>query len=214
MSGKNTIGLSLDMKHSLESKTGDSCYILRFNGFDNIKGIQLNSFICPNYKVLESEPTLGLRIGNLPSRYGNLNLFSKMNLSHTVNMYNHYKPSENEPLILQNLLYDFNYIEFSIRNWDDQAIKLETIDVEQILKNTRNGTMKIVCREPHQLVLRDPISFSLANPRDSNIFAQRLEVLKICDDLTFITELPRRMDGDISITRIYPRITLNFTIFK
>jgi len=206
-----SICLSLDMRSSLESKTENGTYVLRFNPIETLRGIQLNSFICPNYRVLGNEPNLGLRIENLPSRYGNLNLFSRMNVGSSVNNYIHYKPGESDPLFLEPGISNFNYIEFALRTWDDQPIHLEQIDVEQILRNTKNGTMKIICRELHHLSINDPISLTVSNPK--SVIGYRLDVLKISDEKTFITAIPNTMNGEISVTTIYPRVTLNFTVF-
>ena len=197
--------LCLDMRRSLESKTSTS-YILRFPRIQNCQAIQLNSCITPGYRGLVDEATIGLRIENLPTRYGNTNLFSRLSLEKEINGFFHFKPEEDTPLPYQDSL---SYLEVSFRTWDDQAINLDSIDVDQIMKNTKNGTMKVICRQPHHLVVGDFVTFQLDDKT-----AERLETLKVSDDMTFVTQIPDKMTGHITILRIFPRVTLNFTVYQ
>jgi hypothetical protein len=220
-STRKSINLCLDLRQSCDCRTLENTYILRFNRIETLIGLQLNSFMCPNYKNLANEPSLGLQISNLPSRYGNVNLFSKMNLSNSINNYGLYKPGEIDCWVPDTSyisgkssdISNLDYLEISLRTWDDKAINLEILDVEQILKNSKSGTMKVICREPHFLQLGDPVSFAVTDVNSRRITAERIEVLRINDDTTFVTTLPEMRQGDIQLSRIYPRITLNFTVY-
>ena len=198
--------LCLDFRKSLESKR-DSVYVLRFPKIENLVGLQLNSCTCPSYRGLTEEASIGLRIENLPSRYANSNLFSRLYLEKETNFL-HYRPEEDGALILTDT-QSLSYLELSFRTWDDQPINLDLIDVDQIFKNSKNGTMKIVCRQPHNLTQGEAVSFQLDSKK-----AERLEVLRISDENTFVTGIPEKMEGQIQISRIYPRITLNFSTFN
>jgi hypothetical protein len=202
---QGTNRLSLDFRRSMESCI-DGIFVLRFPKMTGVRGLQLSSCLSAGYKQLLDEGTIGIRIENLPSRYGNLNLFSKIFLDREVNNNYHFLPSEGDPMIFDSPI-DLSYLQVSFRGWDDQSISLDSLDVEQILKNSKNGTMKIVCRDNHYLAIGDAVSML------SQKVAQRLEVIKVIDALTFITEIPNKMTDGIQIKRLFPRFTMNFIVF-
>ena len=212
---ERSLRLSLDFRRHLHSRHGGH-YVLRFPLLRNVVSINLESANTIGYPVLAEDPSVSVHISNLPSRYGQSNdLFSQLFLEKEINGFYHYRAEEYEPLILGGAgLPTLSFLDISFRTWDEHPIEMDELKIAEIHGERGDGYLHVTCAEPHHLTINDYISFQTKG-KEVNL-AQRLRILRLHDEYSFIASLPDTFTSDSSakttLNRLFPRITLNFIL--